>query len=847
MRDADDSCIIICNMENLDPMGIHTGESTVVTPSQVIPDKGHQVMRDTALDVIRELGIQGGCNIQFAWRDDGTPGGEYRVVEVNPRVSRSSALASKATGYPIARVTAKVALGKRLHEIDNEITGETTAAFEPAIDYVVTKVPRWPKDKFRDVEFELGPAMKSTGEAMAIGRTFQESLLKALRSSEYDPAVDWEEVDDDELAEDYLERPTPDRPYAVFEAFRRGFTVEEIRELTEIREWYLERYQWIADAADAAQEGNFEGAGEMGFTDQEITAIAGGDFNDTHASWLPAPDEAEDASEVEADGAGVTVEDVEDATSDRVFKQVDTCAGEFAASTPYYYSAREPQQFHGEPANEVQVDRDVESVVVVGGGPIRIGQGVEFDYCSVHAVRALEEVGIDAHVVNNNPETVSTDYDTSDGLFFEPITAEEVADVIEDTNADGVMVQFGGQTSVDIGEPLEDEIERRGLDCEIMGTSVEAMDLAEDRDRFNQLMDELGIEQAEGGTATSEDEALEIAQSIGYPVLVRPSYVLGGRAMDVVYNDEDLKTYIEEAVRVSPDKPILIDDFLADAVELDVDAVADEGEVLIGGVMEHVETAGVHSGDSACMIPPRSAEIKEVMPRIREVAEDIAEALETEGLLNVQLAVRDGTVYVLEANPRSSRTVPFIAKTSGVPLAKIAAKVMAGADLQEMDVQEHIPDQVSVKEVVLPFDRLPGSDPRLGPEMKSTGEVMGTAGSFGKAYQKAQMAVGKAIPLEGTAIVDLPVIGFEEHFETHDLENDFESVGDAKQAISDGEVDIVLSRNRDVLETCVEETVTYFSTRESAEAALEAIESADQPLNVQDIAARPKDNREWGR
>ncbi|WP_246984354.1 carbamoyl-phosphate synthase large subunit [Halorientalis marina] len=853
MRDADDSCIIICNMENLDPMGIHTGESMVVTPSQVIPDEGHQTMRDTALKVIRELGIQGGCNIQFAWHDDGSPGGEYRVVEVNPRVSRSSALASKATGYPIARVTAKVALGKRLHEIENEITGQTTAAFEPAIDYVVTKIPRWPKDKFRDVEFELGPAMKSTGEAMSIGRTFQESLLKALRSTEYDPAADWEDVDDEELTEDYLERPTPDRPYAVFEAFRRGFTVEEINDLTEIREWYLERFQWIADAAEAAQDGDFEIAGDVGFTDQEITAIAGGEFNDTHASWLPGRDESNtvDSEEVQADGgavgAGVTVSEVEAETTGRVFKQVDTCAGEFAASTPYYYSSREPQNFGAAAADEVQVDTDVESVVVVGGGPIRIGQGVEFDYCSVHAVRALEEVGIDAHVVNNNPETVSTDYDTSDGLFFEPITAEEVADVIESTNADGVMVQFGGQTSVDIGEPLEDEIERRGLDCEIMGTSVEAMDLAEDRDRFNQLMDDLGIEQAEGGTATSEQEALEIARDIGYPVLVRPSYVLGGRAMDVVYNDDDLKTYIEEAVRVSPDKPILIDDFLADAVELDVDAVADEDEVLIGGVMEHVETAGVHSGDSACMIPPRSQDIKEVMPRIREVAEDIAEALETEGLLNVQLAVRDGTVYVLEANPRSSRTVPFIAKTTGVPLAKIAAKVMAGADLADLDVQEHIPDQVSVKEVVLPFDRLPGSDPRLGPEMKSTGEVMGTAGSFGKAYQKAQMAVGKPIPLEGTAIVDLPVIGFEEDFETLNLEDDFEDVEAAKQAVSDGDIDIVLSRNRELLETCVTETTTYFSTRESAEAALEAIESADQPLNVQDIAARPKDNREWGR
>jgi len=880
MRDADNSCIIICNMENLDPMGVHTGESIVVTPSQVIPDEGHQEMRDSALKVIRELGIQGGCNIQFAWRpeeqsssathresedsrdDDGTPSGEYRVVEVNPRVSRSSALASKATGYPIARVTAKVALGKRLHEIENEITGETTAAFEPAIDYVVTKVPRWPKDKFPDVSFELGPAMKSTGEAMAIGRTFEESLLKALRSSEYDPAVDWSEVSDAELESHYLERPTPDRPYAMFEAFERGYGAEEVSELTEIREWYVERYGRIAEAAEAAAEGDFQVAAEAGFTDHEITALAGGDFADTHASWLPdrlldergavVGDEASPAqpdggtaTSVAGDGvAAATVDDVDTTTTPRDFKLVDTCAGEFAATTPYYYSTRDPVSELAR--DELQVDRDVESVVVVGAGPIRIGQGVEFDYCSVHAVHALEEMGIDVHVVNNNPETVSTDYDTSDGLFFEPITAEEVADVIEATNADGAMVQFGGQTSVDIGGPLEEEIERRGLDCEILGTSVDAMDLAEDRDRFNQLMAGLGIAQAEGGSATSEEEALELAHGIGYPVLVRPSYVLGGRAMDVVYNDEDLETYIEEAVRVSPDKPILVDDFLADAVELDVDAVADGENVLIGGVMEHVETAGVHSGDSACMIPPRSQEIKEMMPRIREVVEDIADALDTVGVLNVQLAVRDGTVYVLEANPRSSRTVPFIAKTTGVPLAKIAAKVMAGATLEGLDYEEHIPEQVSVKEVVLPFDRLPGSDPRLGPEMKSTGEVMGTAGSFGKAYQKAQMCVGKPIPLGGTAIIDLPVLGFEEHLDVLDFD-DFASTEAIEQAIRDGEVDMVISRNREVLEVCVEETVTYFSTIESAEAALEAIDAADQPMAVQGIADRPKTQREWGK
>ncbi|WP_417750422.1 carbamoyl-phosphate synthase large subunit [Salinibaculum salinum] len=866
MRDADDSCIIICNMENLDPMGIHTGESVVVTPSQVIPDEGHQEMRDTALKVIRELGIQGGCNIQFAWRDDGTPGGQYRVVEVNPRVSRSSALASKATGYPIARVTAKVALGKRLHEIENEITGQTTAAFEPAIDYVVTKVPRWPNDKFRDVEFELGPAMKSTGEAMAIGRTFEESLLKALRSSEYNPAVDWSEVDDDELESEWLERPTPDRPYAIFEAFERDYTVEEINDLTEIREWYLERYKRVADAAVAAAEGDFETAASSGFTDHEITALAGGDFDDTHASWLPdrlldergtvkgdeatpqtdggvQSDATDTSSEPQTDGGtAATIDTVDDTTVDRDFKLVDTCAGEFAATTPYYYSSRDPvSELH---RDELRVDRDVESVVVVGGGPIRIGQGVEFDYCSVHAVNALQEMGIDAHVINNNPETVSTDYDTSDGLFFEPITAEEVADVIESVNADGVMVQFGGQTSVDVGDPLEKELARRGLDCEIMGTSVDAMDLAEDRDRFNKLMDELGISQAEGGTATSKEEALDLAHDIGYPVLVRPSYVLGGRAMEVVYNDDDLETYIEEAVRVSPDKPILVDEFLSDAVELDVDAVSDGENVLIGGVMEHVETAGVHSGDSACMIPPRSLG-RDVNRRVREVVEDIASALDTVGLLNVQLAVRDGEVYVLEANPRSSRTVPFVSKATGVPIAKVAAKVMAGASLDELDYEEQIPEQVSVKEVVLPFDRLPGSDPRLGPEMKSTGEVMGTADTFGKAYQKAQMCVGKAIPQEGTAVVDMPVAGFEEFFDVKTLD-DYEDEQAVTEALHAGDIDLVLSRNRDVLEVCVEETITYFSTIESAQAALEAIRHSDEPLDVQSVGDRPKLQEYWG-
>ncbi|QCW03104.1 carbamoyl-phosphate synthase large subunit [Natrinema pallidum] len=813
MRDADDSCIIICNMENIDPMGIHTGESTVVTPSQIVPDEGHQEMRTAALEVIRELGIQGGCNIQFAWHDDGTPGGEYRVVEVNPRVSRSSALASKATGYPIARVTAKVALGKRLHEIDNEITGETTAAFEPAIDYVVTKVPRWPKDKFDDVDFELTTAMKSTGEAMAIGRTFEESLLKALRSSEYEPDVDWTAVSDDELEERYLERPSPDRPYAMFEAFERGYSVAEVQELTGIFEWYTERLKRIADSTLAAQEGDFTEAAIAGHTNATIASAAGADI---------------DTVETEVPG--------------RTYKQVDTCAGEFEAETPYYYSARK-SEFESGPllgdaaAGELEVDRDLESVIVVGGGPIRIGQGVEFDYCSVHAVRALRELGIDAYVVNNNPETVSTDYDTSDGLFFEPITAEEVADVAEATGADGVMVQFGGQTSVNIGEPLEDELQRRGLDCEVMGTSVEAMDLAEDRDRFNALMAELGISQPDGGTAFSEEEALELAHDIGYPVLVRPSYVLGGRAMEVVYDDEELRTYIEEAVRVAPDKPILVDDFLEDAIELDVDAVSDGRNVIIGGIMEHVETAGVHSGDSACMIPPRSLEA-DTLERVREVTEDIAEALKTKGLLNVQLAVRDGEVYVLEANPRSSRTVPFVSKATGVPIAKLAAKVMAGETLASLEADERIPDHTSIKEVVLPFDRLPGSDPRLGPEMKSTGEVMGTASDFGTAYWKAQQAAGNAVS-EGTAVVDLDVDGFENHFDVAELD-------DVPAAIREGAVDFVVSRDRDSLEMAVEEEIPYLSTEASAEAYVEALESFEGDLEVASVTDRPTHVAEWG-
>jgi len=827
MRDADDSCVIVCNMENLDPMGIHTGESTVVTPSQVVPDRGHQQMRNVALEVIRDLGIHGGCNIQFAWRDDGSPGGEYRVVEVNPRVSRSSALASKATGYPIARVTAKVALGKRLHEIENEITGQTTAAFEPAIDYVVTKVPRWPIDKFDDVEFELGTAMKSTGEAMAIGSTFEESLLKALRSSEYDPGIDWAGVDDTSLVSTYLERPSPDRPYALFEAFDRGFTIDRVADATGIERWYLERFQRVSEAVSRAEEGAFTPAAVAGLTNRAIADIDG----------------------------TVPVDTVEETVPGRRYKQVDTCAGEFAAETPYYYSARQPARHvdSGGAGTELRVAEGVESVVVVGGGPIRIGQGVEFDYCSVHAVQALRELGIEAYVVNNNPETVSTDYDTSDGLFFEPLSAEEVTDVIEATAADGVMVQFGGQTSVNIGEPLQAELDRRGLDCEILGTTVEAMDLAEDRDRFNGLMADLGVAQPEGGTADSEAAAMELAHEIGYPVLVRPSYVLGGRAMRVVHDDAELARYIDGATRVSPDRPVLVDEFLQDAVELDVDAVADGETVLLGGILEHVERAGVHSGDSACVIPPRSL-APGTLTRVREVTETVAAALDTVGLLNVQLAVHGNEVYVLEANPRSSRTVPFVSKATGVPIAKLAAKVMAGESLETLDATEQIPEQISVKEVVLPFDRLPGADPRLTPEMKSTGEVMGTADSFGRAYRKAQDATGKPVPTSGTMALDLSagvfpdpetedgtalVEGFSEFFA-------FSDAVDLVEAARGGELDLIVSRDRELLEVAVAEEITYFSTPASAQAALTALRASDEPLDPRPVSDRRRRTERWG-
>ncbi|MFW6449128.1 MAG: carbamoyl-phosphate synthase large subunit, partial [Halobacteriota archaeon] len=709
--------------------------------------------------------------------------------------------------------------------IENEITGETTAAFEPAIDYVVTKVPRWPKDKFEDVEFELGTAMKSTGEAMAIGRTFEESFLKALRSSEYVPRTDLAAIETDALLGAYLRRPTPDRPYALVEAFVRGLAVDEVARATGIHPWYLERVARIAEAIVEARAGDPTTAGRLGFTDREIAAIAEGaaPFGVDH----PTPDDE-------------AIEAVAAATPSRRYKQVDTCAGEFEASTPYYYSARGPASAgtDGLATDEIRLDPSLEAVVIVGGGPIRIGQGIEFDYCTVHAIRALQDLGVDAVVVNNNPETVSTDYDTSDALFFEPITPEEIADVVEATGADGIMVQFGGQSAVDVAGPLEDELRRRGLDAEILGTTVEAMDLAEDRDRFNRLLDEHGIAQPEGGAATTMAEAEALAAEIGYPVLVRPSYVLGGRAMEVVEDPAALRSFIEEAVAVSPDRPVLIDEYLDDAVELDVDAVTDGETLVVGGIMEHVEPAGVHSGDSACIIPPRTLG-EDTLARVREVTEVLAELLDTVGLLNVQLAVAGDEVFVLEANPRSSRTVPFVSKATGVPLARYAAAVQAGAPLAERDAIERQPEWYAVKEVVLPFDRLEGSDPRLGPEMKSTGEVMGLGPTPGAAYRRAQLAAGRPLPTTGTMVVDgldaTPLAAHLDHY-----------VGDDPvAAIREGRVDLVVSDDRTLLRTAVDEDVTYLSTRAAVRSAAEALEEGSR-RTVLPIDELPSRERPWG-
>jgi len=712
MRDAKDTCIIICGMENVDPMGVHTGESVVVAPILTLRDDQFQMLRTASIKIIRALGVQGGCNVQFAFKD-----GDYRIIEVNPRVSRSSALASKATGYPIARVSAKIAIGLRLDEITNSVTGCTPASFEPAIDYVVVKVPRWPFDKFKTADRSLTTAMKSTGEIMAIGRNVEEGFKKALRSIDTDVTT---HRNPDEIRM-ILSRPTDERFPTLFDAFRIGLTLEEIHDLTSIEPFFLEKIRHIVEIetslSPSSSDDAIRSAKVYGFSNTEIAGLTG--------KSIPV---------------------IEEIAGEPTYKMVDTCAAEFPASTPYYYSTWEDEcEIVNEPGKKV---------LILGSGPIRIGQGIEFDYCTVHAIQSLREQGVSVHVVNNNPETVSTDFDTSDRLFFEPMQLEDIMNILKKDDYYGVMVQFGGQNSVNLTIPIYEDIQRLGLSTKILGTSPDAMDVAEDRDRFSLLLEELGIPSPANGSAYSEEEAIQIATRIGYPVLVRPSYVLGGRAMELIHDEIELKTYITEAVRVSRKHPVLIDRFLHNAVELDVDAVCDGKDVLIGGIMEHIEEAGVHSGDSACVIPTQSLDA-ETIQTVREYTRRLAVGLGVVGMINIQYAIQDGTVYVLEANPRASRTVPFVSKATGIPLAKIAARIMLGETIKDIGYIERDIHHVAVKEVLLPFNKLPGVDAILGPEMKSTGEVMGIDYDFGRAFYKASLAADNTLPLQGRVFISV--------------------------------------------------------------------------------------------
>jgi len=718
MRDGADNCITICNMENLDPMGYHTGESIVVAPAQTLSDRDHQTLRSAAIRIIRALKIEGGCNIQFAVHPET---GEYRVIEVNPRVSRSSALASKATGYPIARIAAKIAIGLRLDEIPNPVTKKTLASFEPTLDYVVTKIPRWPFDKFPTVDPKIGTSMKSTGEVMAIGRTMEESLMKAVRSLEVGKAgLEPEPWSDEELREE-LEHPTDKRVFAVAEALRRGWPVEKIALLSAWDQFFVEKVRNIVDAERVliATRG----------TKEAVTAAKALGFGDEYIASL----------------TGLGEEQVRARRPRPTFKMVDTCGGEFEAATPYFYSTYESEDELKPLAGK--------KVLIVGGGPIRIGQGVEFDNCCVHGIQALREEGVGALIVNNNPETVSTDFDVSDRLYFEPLTYEDILNLIEAEEPDGVILQFGGQTSVNLALPVEEGLARRQLRTRILGTPPKYVDMAEDRRKFEVLMRKLRIPQPKAATGFSFEEVRALAAKIGYPVLVRPSYVLGGRGMQIVHNEEELEFYMRGAVQASRKHPVLVDRYLEHAVEIDVDAVCDGRDVFIGGIQEHIEEAGVHSGDAACVLPPQTLDAK-VLDRVRAITAKVCKALHVIGLVNLQLAVKDGVVYMLEANPRASRTVPYVSKAIGVPLAKVATKVMLGHRLRDLGLvgEARIP-HVAVKAPVFPFQKLPGVDAILGPEMKSTGEVMGIADTLGHAYYKALVASGNALPQEGSVYI----------------------------------------------------------------------------------------------
>jgi carbamoyl-phosphate synthase large subunit len=721
MRDLADNVVIICSIENVDPMGVHTGDSVTVAPAQTLTDKEYQLMRDAAIAIIREIGVEtGGSNIQFAVHPED---GRLVVIEMNPRVSRSSALASKATGFPIAKIAAKLAVGYTLDEIRNDITRETPASFEPAIDYCVVKFPRWAFEKFPEADPTLGTQMKSVGEAMAIGRTFKEALQKSIRSLEQDT---WALTLGRPVGREELERllavPTPERIFAIGDAYRAGFSTDEIQRLTLIDPWFLEGMHEIVDFEPEIQRAGrtdpevLRRAKQLGFADRRIAELTGSDERAVRALRL-------------AHGIRAT------------FKTVDTCAAEFVAHTPYLYSTYEEE--------DEAPPTDRPKVVILGSGPNRIGQGIEFDYCCVHAAFALRALGVEAIMINCNPETVSTDYDTSDRLYFEPLTLEDVLNVVEKERPLGVIVQFGGQT------PLKLAVALQQAGVSILGTSPDAIDRAEDRQRFNALIEELGLAQAAGATARSLEEAKVIAAAIGYPVLVRPSYVLGGRAMRIVYDDQDLVEFVREAVRVSPEHPILVDKFLEDSIEIDVDAVADAEHVIVGGVMEHTEKAGIHSGDAACALPPYSLGEEEVR-ELRAQTKALARALGVVGLINVQFAIRNERIHVLEVNPRASRTVPFVSKAIGAPLAKLATQAMLGRSLDAFTfIDEREPAHISVKEAVFPFVKFSGVDAVLGPEMKSTGEVMGIDTDFRKAYLKSQLAAGSYLPTAGKVFVSV--------------------------------------------------------------------------------------------
>jgi carbamoyl-phosphate synthase large subunit len=735
VRDKADNAIIVCSIENIDPMGVHTGDSITIAPALTLTDKEYQIMRNASIAVLREIGVEtGGSNVQYAVNPKD---GRLVVIEMNPRVSRSSALASKATGFPIAKVAALLAVGYTLDEVMNDITGATPASFEPTIDYIVTKIPRFAFEKFKGAQNLLGTAMKSVGEVMAIGRNWQESVQKALRGLETG-LTGFDEVEhlvgaSIEEIEAALSRPTPDRLLVAADALRAGMSVDRIHQIAKFDPWFLRQMQeLVQEEANVKANGlptsadGFRHLKSLGFSDARLAKLAG-------------------TSEAEVSHARRAL------NVRPVFKRIDTCAGEFAAKTPYMYSSYEAPSF-GEPDCESQPTA-ARKIVILGGGPNRIGQGIEFDYCCCHACFALDDAGYETIMVNCNPETVSTDYDTSDRLYFEPLTAEDVLEILhtEMQNGElvGVIVQLGGQTPLKLAQALQD------AGIPILGTSPDSIDLAEDRERFAALITELGLKQPDNGIARSAEEAVRVAETIGYPVLMRPSYVLGGRAMEIVDTLAQLETYIREAVVVSGSSPVLIDRYLRDAIEVDVDAVADGDTVFVAGVLQHIEEAGVHSGDSACSLPPYSLPA-DIIAEIERQTDVLARALKVKGLMNVQFAVKDGDVYLIEVNPRASRTVPFTAKATGIPVAKIAARVMAGEKLASFDLSpRNVGNHIAVKEAVFPFARFPGVDPVLGPEMKSTGEVMGIDADFATAFAKSQLAASTVLPQTGRVFISV--------------------------------------------------------------------------------------------